>query len=223
MPYRQIIFANNEIYHIYNKSVNNEEIFRRKDCLKRALALMDFYRFPAKISYSHFLRLNYDLRLNLKKQIEFQGPLVNILAFSFMPNHYHMELQQLEEDGISRFISIWQNSFAKFFNKKNERNGPLFLEMFKAKRVETREELIHISRYIHLNPVSSFLIDVKELAFYPFTSFPAYLGTIKYSFVKTNIILSEFRSVEHYKKFVYDQADYQRTLEKIKNKVYDYR
>lgn len=223
MPYRQLIFANNEIYHIYNKSVNNEEIFRTKSCLKRGLALMDFYRFPTEISFSHFLRLSQDLRLSLKEQYEAKHPLVNILAFSFMPNHFHMELQQLETDGISRFVSIWQNSFAKFFNEKHNRNGPLFLEMFKAKRIETREELIHISRYIHLNPVSSFLIDIKELTFYPFTSFPSYIGTIKYPFVKTSIILNEFKSVDHYKKFVFDQADYQRSLEKIKRKIYDYR
>lgn len=219
MPYRQLIFANNQIYHIYNKSVNNEQIFATNSCLKRGLALMDFYRFPTQLSFSHFLRLSQVLRMSIKEQLKAQHPLVNILAFAFMPNHFHMQLEQVEKDGISRFVSIWQNSFAKFFNKKHERNGPLFLEMFKAKRIETREELIHISRYIHLNPVSSFLIDIKELAFYPFTSFPSYIGTINYPFVKTSIILSEFKSVEYYKKFVYDQADYQRSLEKIKKSL----
>jgi len=32
---------------------------------------------------------------------------------------------------------------------------------------------LHLSRYIHLNPLTSYLIKIEELSYYPYTSFSA--------------------------------------------------
>lgn len=219
MPRRKQVLVTNEIYHVFNRSVGHEEILVPVRELTRALDLIDYYRFPQKIRYSQFKVLPRQVKeaylLNLKKE----SPLVRIYSFSLMPNHYHLLIKQRQNRGISKFISNFQNSFAKYFNIKNNRHGALFVNPFKAKRVETDEEFSHISRYIHLNPVSSFLIEIEELPTYPWTSLSWYKDENKNRFVDTNMLMEMFGSVEKYLKFVADQTDYQRRLEIVKGLV----
>lgn len=88
--------------------------------------------------------------------------------------------------------------------------------MFKAVRIESDEQLLHISRYIHLNPVTSYLVKIETLLEYPWSSFKDYLGE-NASMVARDKVLGHFRSKEDYKRFVFDQASYQRELERIKH------
>jgi putative transposase len=146
-------------------------------------------------------------------------PLIEIYSFTFMPNHYHFLLKQLQDNGINDFASNLQNGFAKFYNKKLERKGSVFCHSFERVRIETEEQFFHVSRYIHLNPVSSYLIKIEELDSYPYTSFPVYLGKKTLNFVETTYILNHFKSPQSYKKFVYNQSDYQKKLQEIKNLI----
>ena len=148
-----------------------------------------------------------------------QPPLVAIYAFALMPNHYHFLVRQLIDKGLRMFISNFQNSFAKYFNLKNDRRGSLFRNPFKSRRVVTEEELIHISRYIHLNPVTSYLIEFNQLEDYPWTSYSWYMNEEKNRFVETSLVIGIFGSEEKYKKFVADQVDYQRKLDLIKRLI----
>jgi putative transposase len=75
-------------------------------------------------------------------------------------------------------------------------------------------QLLHLSRYIHLNPVTAHLVENPED--YPFSSYKAYLGLMKLDFINPDPILNEFKSKDGYKKFVMLQKDYQRKLGKIK-------
>ena len=95
--------------------------------------------------------------------------------------------------------------------------GPLFQGTFKAVRIGSEEQLIHVSRYVHLNPVSSFLIETEELESYKWSSYPEYLSLIDRNIVDKEIVLNFFASLEKYKKFVLDQVDYARKLEEIKH------
>jgi len=133
MPVRRVVLANNEIYHVFNRAVANEEIFGRKYNLLRMLKIIDYYRFPQTLRFSKFKALP------TPQQIEYLGgqskePLVEIYAFAFMPNHYHLLVKQLKDNGIRRFIANIQDSFARTFNLKNKREGALFKSPFKAKR-----------------------------------------------------------------------------------------
>lgn len=217
---RKVPLVVNEIYHVFNRSVARQPIFLSNYDYQRALDIMNFYRyFNLPIRFSHYKRLpeaqKSDLMDKLKKRNEKQ---VEILAFCLMPNHIHFLIKQIKEKGISTFMSNFQNSYAKYFNLKTERSGTLFQTMFKAVRIETDEQLIHVTRYIHLNPLTAFILkDITQLINYPWSSFQIYLGKNKSDIINTEMILDFFPSVEKFVIFTKDQIDYQRELGNIKH------
>ena len=220
MPRRKTLLVTSEYYHVFNRSIAKEPIFLGVKDYLRFTNLIDFYRFKKpQIRLSHYNRLEKSLKEEFIRKLYNSGEkLVQILAFSWMPNHYHLLLKQLEDSGISNFIRNLQNSYAKYLNTKYQRSGSLFQEMFKATRIQTDEQLIHVVRYIHLNPVTDYLLKgVSELETYPWTSFPSYIADLKSSFVETDFILKLFKSSDKLKRFTYDQADYQRKLARIKH------
>lgn len=222
MPRRTTILAVGECYHIFNRSIANEPIFLGSKDYLRFLHLVDYYRFKKPpIRFSHYNRLEKELRGEFINKLHTTGKkLVEIYAFSFMPNHYHLLLKQLEERGISDFVRNLQNSYAKFINTKYDRVGSLFQEMFKASRIQSEEQLIHVLRYIHLNPLTDFVIkDIKELATYPWTSFSNFIKPKKESFLEVNFVLKFFQSRDKLKQFTFDQVDYQRKLSRIKHLI----
>jgi len=218
MPIRKLVLANDEIYHIFNRTVANEEIFGRKYNILRMIKIVDYYKFSQTLRFSKFKKLPLSEQLEYLKSQK-KELLVEIYSFAFMPNHYHFLIKQLRDDGIRRFIANIQNSFARTFNLKNKRGGALFRSPFKAKRIETEEQLVHISRYIHLNPVTSFLIEFEDLFNSPATSFSAYTQNIMFSFLNKDYLLKIFGSREAYISFMEDQVDYQRKLAFIKSVI----
>ncbi len=139
-----------------------------------------------------------------------------------MPNHVHFLIKEIRENGIAAFMSNFQNSYAKYFNLKNGRTGALFQAMFKAVLIETDEQLLHVVRYIHLNPLTSFILkNIEDLAKYPWSSFQEYLGKSKWNIVDKDFILSFFPSLKHFIDFTKDQIDYQRELDKIKHLTFE--
>ncbi|MBI3093157.1 MAG: hypothetical protein HYZ02_02910, partial [Candidatus Levybacteria bacterium] len=102
-------------------------------------------------------------------------------------------------------------SYTRYFNTLNERVGPLFQGVFKSVHVETDEQLLHLSRYIHLNPLKV----NSAINFIDFSSYLYYLGHKKASWVKPEEILSFFRSakrqdlqeVSSYQSFVEDYLE----------------
>lgn len=135
-----------------------------------------------------------------------------------MPNHFHLLLKQIEERGITTFVSKVTNSYTKYFNTKHKRIGPLMQGTFKAVRIEDDGQLIHVSRYIHLNPLIDYV--VKNLRQYDFSSYPEFIG-LRSGFCKTHYVLDHFPSPQDYEKFVLDQEDYGRTLKDIERALLD--
>ena len=136
-----------------------------------------------------------------------------------MPNHFHLLVRQKIKEGVHHFLSNIANGYAKYFNTKRHRVGPLYQGPFKAVYVETDEQLIHLSRYIHINPVVSDVIPLEDLDEYPWSSFPAYLGKVKSSFINMSSVLSHFNGPSSYRNFIYDQIEYAKKLEQIKHLV----
>lgn len=223
MPQRSVVLANNEIYHVFNRSIAKENIFaqNQKVNLNKALEIVNYYRFPQTIRLSKFKSFTSEQKKQYLDVMESVIPLVEIYVFSFMPNHYHFLLKQICDKGITTFIANFQNSFAKAFNLKNERNGALFQNAFKAKRITTNEDFIHASRYIHLNPVTSYMIEFDKLASCEWTSFPVYATNEQIPCIASDFLLKMFESKEKYVKFVADQVDYQRTLAYLKDFIID--
>ena len=148
--------------------------------------------------------------------------IVEILAFALMPNHYHFLLVQLEDKGISNFIRLLQNGFAKYTNIKNERSGSVFQSMFKAVRIESEEQLMHVGRYIHLNPFTGYVLnDIKLLSKYMWNSYSTYLGNRNYEFLDKQKLSERFKSIKKFAEFTENQADYQRELKNMEYVVLD--
>ncbi|OGG11018.1 hypothetical protein A2Z00_03715 [Candidatus Gottesmanbacteria bacterium RBG_13_45_10] len=147
--------------------------------------------------------------------------LVEIICYVFMPNHFHLLVKQTREDGIRLFVARALNSYTRYSNTKRKRVGTLFQGTFKAVRVEDDEQLIHLSRYIHLNPLVSYVVKDADFLTYPWSSLPDYLQNNTMG-VSTQYILSHFRSQEEYKQFVLDQVDYAKKLQDIKHLTFDH-
>lgn len=136
-----------------------------------------------------------------------------------MPNHYHFILKQIQDNGISEFINKVSNSYTKYFNTRHNRVGPLLQGQFKAVRVESDEQLIHLSRYIHLNPIISFLI--KDLCKYPWSSYLDFIDLKPDKICQNDLVLSLFKNSQDYEKFVLDQIDYAKSLKEIEHLTFD--
>jgi len=214
---RSELLVNNEIYHVFNRSVADEGIFKGIRSLNRILNLIDFYRFPQKYRFSFFKRLPLKVKENYLMQIKKLPALVEIYAYAFMPTHYHLLLMQTADRGIGQFVANFQNSFAKYHNLLRNRHGPVFSRPFKAKRVSSDNEFLHIGRYIHLNPVTSFLITPDELENYPYNSFMIYQKKVSNNLINTNPTLKLVRSRSKYVSFIHNQIDYQKKLNIIKH------
>lgn len=217
MQTRKVVFATNELYHIYNRSIAKEQIFRTLFHFHHFSQTINYYRFPQSLRLSEFNKLSSEAKKAYLFTVEKKISLVEIYAFAFMPNHYHFLLKQLVENGIKQFISVIQNSYAKYFNKRHERNGSLFQSPFEGRWIQTDEQFMHVSRYIHLNPVTSYKITINELSSCPYTSFADYAGLQKTPWLNTHFLSQMFPKKEKYRKFVEDQVDYQRTLALIKD------
>ena len=218
---RKLVFADDEIYHIFNRGVDKRPTFTDKRELDRGVKALDYYRFanlPLKLSKFLVLPESEKGKFIQKVHGECQK-LVQIICYCLMPNHFHFLVKQIKENGVSTFAANFTNSYTKYFNTKHERVGPLFQGLFKAVRIESDEQLIHVSRYIHLNPVSSFLISPDQLEKYQWSSYSEYLDLSSERIADKEIVLGLFPSKERYKQFVLDQVDYARELESIKHIV----
>lgn len=220
MPGRITPLVNNEIYHIFNRGIASQPTFIDKRDYQRAMDTIFYYQnVNLPVKYSRFLSLSLEERNDILEKLRNQKEfLVEIIALCLMPNHFHLLIRQLIDNGISHFVSNFTNSYTRFFNTKRERTGPIFEGKFKSVRIETEEQLLHVSRYIHLNPYTAFILKkMEDLENYSYSSFNEYVKNSTPAFYAKDIVLSNFKSREAYKQFVFDQASYQRTLNRIKH------
>src|SRR3989344_499221 len=220
--YRSTVLANDQFYHIFNRGVEKRTIFEYKRDYERAINTIKFYRFKnLPLKFSKFLIKPKENKFELYKKIEKNGELIEIIAYCLIPNHFHLLVKQLQENGISKALSNFTNSYAKYFNTRNNRNGPLFQGIFKAVRVESNEQLLHLSRYIHLNPVVSFVIKEENFEDFAWSSLKEYLNNSIEGFCKKDYILDQFKSINEYKKFIKDHISFAKEHEKIKHLTFE--
>lgn len=172
MPYRQVSLLAGEYYHIYNRGNNYETIFRERE------------------NYLYFLRL-------VKKYL-LPGR-VEIIAYCLMPDHYHFLLSP-QTDTLSAILQPLLLAYTHAFNRRYRRIGALFQGRFKARHIAKNEYLLHLSRYIHLNPVQAGLCTRAED--WEFSSYRDYLGFRQDSIIHPEIVLGQFALPEDYSDFV---------------------
>lgn len=224
MSYRKEPFIVGQIYHIFNRSIARQPIFLSNSYYQRAMEVMEFYSY-----INPLLRFSHYNRLPLKSKLDFMNELktkhqkqIEMFAFCLMPNHAHFLIREIIENGIKNFMSNFQNSYAKYFNLKTERDGSLFQTTFKGIRIETDEQFLHIARYIHINPLTAYMLaDIYQLEYYSWSSYPIYLNKLKLDILNRNTLLDFFPSTEKFIDFTKDQIDYQRELDKIKHLLFE--
>ncbi|KKS98228.1 MAG: hypothetical protein UV73_C0003G0170 [Candidatus Gottesmanbacteria bacterium GW2011_GWA2_43_14] len=222
MTTRKLPIVTSEIYHIFNRSVGQQPIFRNIYENKLFVELIEYYHFfHTNLRFSYYNRLPKDQRDKILKDLYIKKLFnIEIYSFSLMPNHFHLLAMQKSEKGISNFVRCLQDSYAKYFNMKNKREGALFQSPFKSVRMETEEQLLHVSRYIHLNPLTSYVLRNKEdLINYQWNSFRDYVSASPRRFIKTNLISSFFNKNNSFEEFTFNQLDYQRKLKMVKHLI----
>ena len=150
------------VYHVMSRGVNRAKIFIAKD---------DYLRF---IEYLEQATKKFNL---------------NIFAFVLMGNHYHL-LFSTPKGNLVKAMQWLQTSYSVYCNKKHRRSGHLFQGRYKAILVEDESYWTGLSYYIHLNPIRARM--VTDLAKYQWSSYPAYLGKIKYEWLSGEEILRRF-------------------------------
>ena len=198
------------------KSIAGYVVFRADSDYQRMLEMMEFYNhngLPIRFSYYHKFK---DSKL-FKKRFDLSeyDRLVDIIAHCFMPTHIHFLMTPLKENGISIYMKNLLNSYTRYFNTRNTRKGPLWQGRFKSVTVETNEQLLHLTRYIHLNPASAGLVENPEN--WQFSSYKDFLGTNEEGGAVCNFKRYLDINPKTYKEFVESEKDYQRELSLIKH------
>lgn len=195
MPSRNVIKVNvpDSFYHVYTRGANKQSIFLDEADYLFFLGL--FERYLSLKDSSNQTTVGYQ---KLDESIE-------VLSYCLMPNHFHCLIYQIDEDGMARLMHSIMTSYSRYFNKKYGRSGPLFESRYKASRIASDEYLLHISRYIHLNP--------DEWIDYPYSSLRAYLYDDVPCWLKKTRIAELYGSAVKYLTFL---EDHQKKSEVIK-------
>jgi putative transposase len=208
MPIRKISLVNGEVYHICNKSIAGFKIFNGDKDYDRIMGLISFYiadEVPYKFSTYKKIK---------NAEFGFSKQLVHIVAYCIMPTHVHLILKQIKDNGIEKFMGLVSNGYSKYFNIRYARKGPLWEGRFKNVLIKNDEQLLHLTRYIHLNPVTAFL--VNNPGNWKYSSYNEYVESGIFDKKLCNFYDLLKIDPESYKKFVLDQIDYQRQLAIIK-------
>lgn len=218
VTFRKQPLVTGEIYHVFNRGLDKRVTFGNVNEYVRAVQSMKYYQhFSPPVKLSEFLRASDNLK-NKMKEASWGNKLVSIIAYCFMPNHFHFMLKQEIDGGISKFVGQFLNSYTRYYNTKNKRVGGLFLDRFKNVLVISEAQLLHLTRYIHLNPYSSGVIrKLDDLASYKWSSLPEYLFPMKDEICCRNIIEGYFKSKQKYKEFVFSRAEYQKELKELED------
>jgi len=152
-----------KVYHTIIRGIDKQDIFySEKDRIKFIEIIKD-----TKEKY------NYEL-----------------YAYCLMDNHVHLVIYDKNEE-ISKMMQSIEISYVRYFNQKYERTGHLFQNRFFSKKVEDREYLKMLCRYIHQNPLKAGVAKTEE---YKWSSYNKYLKFNK--LVDTKFLLSVFSEDE---------------------------
>jgi len=179
-------YCDNSTYHIYNRGVNKEEIFRD---------LQDYAVFMGMLK--RLLGDTIEKNSKGKDCLNLNGR-VELNAFCLMPNHFHMMVYQVEKSDIETFMRSLCTSYSKYFNKKHNRVGHMFQGTYKARLVETENDFKYLSKYIHLNP--------SNWEKWQFSSIHNYLGKRTNDWVKPLRVLETFENISSYLNFLDDDT-----------------
>ena len=171
------ILEKDKYYHIYNKGINGTEIF--KNDRNKTFFLNQFSKY-----------------LSIK---------ISIFAYCLMDNLFHFVIRLNDEPEIvTQGFSNFFNSYAKAFNKQNNRTGSLFEKHFKRKRLDDENYLKHLITYVHLNPKHHLNLDFTK---FKYSSYQSYLSS-KETKLEREEVLELFDGLENFIYFHNQKTDF---------------
>ena len=234
-PIRQ--FENGEIYHLILRGVDNRRVFEdENDYYRGIFSLYEFNNAnPVDIRVRRQERKAIKCRandpqgvVNLREielaELARRDLLVVILAFCLMPNHIHILVKQLKDNGITKFMNKF-GGYAFYFNQKHQRKGHLFQDRFKAVHIEDDEQLKTTFVYVCTNPVS--LVEpgwkekgvkdlektVKFIENYKWSSYADYIGGKNFpSLTSRDFLLGVMEGADGCRNFVNGWLEYKAEL-----------
>ncbi len=204
MPSRNILKIDmpESYYHLYARGRGRQKIFHDNEDYRTFLSM--FSRHLSEDAEYDALGRKYP---HLRSDIE-------LLTYCLMQNHFHLLVYQNIDGSMSRLMRSVMNSYTRYYNLKYNTSGSLFESTYKASRVSTDDYLLHISRYIHLNPGDWDMYDHSSYQYYRDNNHPEWLQPER--------ILDLFRSRESYMNFVKDYEENKFMLDTIKHELADH-
>ena len=199
-----------EFYHVYNRGMQKQSIFISDADRFRFLFLLLFLQGSnsirnvsraIKTSVQHqMLLIDKELKNDVLK-----NRTIELVAFCLMPNHFHLIIHEIEDDGIAKYMQRVQNAYAKYFNTKYDKSGHLFQGLYKSKHIADDRYLLYLSAYIHKNPTELPNRKDKEEKYY-WSSFQDCVATNRFpSLLNPDIIVDRYKEEKgnmSYLKFV---------------------
>lgn len=162
MPTQRPQFYNEGFFHLNLRAVGNENIFRDKKDYYRGIYSLYEFNSSNPVTIQERRRRREVFKRNQEKSSMRSTPIdfvddrkgfVDIFTFCFMPNHIHLVVKQLQENGISNFIKKVSGGYANYYNLRYRRKGHLF-NRFKPIHIKTDEQLRNVLLYSWANPAS---------------------------------------------------------------------
>ena len=173
MPARRPNYSPGGYYHIYNRGAHRVSLFREEDNYLFVLRRMK--------EYSRALDL---------------AP----IAYCLLPNHYHLLVRQDGAHAAGLLPQRVFNSYSKAYNKRYGHSGTLFEGNYRVLPVEDEGYLLHLCRYIHLNPLLHGL--VSDVSDWPYSNYPEWIGDREGTLVDRAFVLERFPQPGSYRSFV---------------------
>ncbi|MEO8403559.1 MAG: hypothetical protein ABI480_03155 [Chitinophagaceae bacterium] len=147
MPDYHIPLIPGQQYHVFNRAIGDEKMFRDKSDYpfflqryqKHVLSVADTYCYCLLPNHFHFMVKIKD-ETSIKK---------HFLEVKNKPFHC-----ELISDFIMERFSNFCNSYTKSINKVYKRKGSLFINFLRRVKIETPSQFKRATFYIHNNPVN---------------------------------------------------------------------
>lgn len=142
-------------YHIYNRGAGKQSVFLSDQDFRNFIEICKYYiLFPQGKALSLHQRFKVP-NLDVPKSLTNQP--VNLVAYCLMPNHFHFLIKQnlapSPTTSITNFMRRLCITYALYFQEQHKHSGALFQGKYKSILVDNDAYLLHLSRYIHLNPL----------------------------------------------------------------------
>lgn len=132
------LLQHDKYYHIYNRGINGELLFKSDD------------------NFDYFLK-KYDYYIS---------EVADTFAWCLMHNHFHFLVRIKDENEFlktpSQQFSNLFNAYTKAYNKQQGRHGTLFERPFRRKEINEEAYFRNLVLYIHTNPVHHNIVENVE-------------------------------------------------------------